>query len=405
MKKYKLLILTVVLLQTCLTAQTIEELVDMATVYNPGLKALRMDYEASLEKANQVTDWPDPKVNLALGVLPIETRLGAQRFKIGVSQMIPWKGTLDAKSNVARSMAEVQAYADEVQEIDIEYAIRNSYATLQFLQSQKNIIKQRLEILNILEELSKSAVRAGKGKLSNVLFTERKREMLEADLSLISKKMEQPTIMINRWTGRSLKTDIILSSKEYDPLLKNEITKYAEIDHPQYKIFENQISASNAKITMTEYSSKPTIGVGLDYAYIDARNDVDIPGNGRDVLMPMGSISIPIHTDRFKAIRQEEIIRQEAINAKKEEVSDMFRAEIELAYSTAEYADQVIEKYTALKTITKETLKLMRTEYASEGTRFEELLRLEMELIDYDLEILKAKYEMRLANATLYKFK
>ncbi len=405
MKKYKLLILAFVVSQSGVTAQSIEELVDLAHSYNPGLKAMKMDYEASLQKANQVNDWPDPKVNLAIGVLPVETRLGAQRFKIGVSQMIPWKGTLDAKSDVAKSMAEVQAYTDEVKEIDIEYAIRSSYAMLQFLESKKDIIGKRIEILNILEDLSKSAVRAGKGKLSNVLFTERKREILEADLTLISKKMEIPTIMINRWTGSASTNEIKLITEQTDLLQRNEITKYAEIDHPQYKIFENQIGASNAKITMTKYSSKPTIGVGLDYAYIDARNDVIIPGNGRDVLMPMGSISIPIHTDRFKAIRQEETIRQEAIKAKSDEVSDMFKAEIELAYSTKEYAEQVIEKYTALKTITRETLKLMRSEYASEGTRFEELLRLEMELIDYDLEILKAKYEMRLASATLYKFK
>lgn len=385
-------------------AQSVEELIDMATAYNPGLKSLRMDYEASLLKADQVNDWPDPIVNLAVGVFPIETRLGAQRLKLGVSQMIPWKGSLDAKSNVAKSMAEVQAYADEVKEIDIEYTIRTSYAMLQFLESKKEIIKQRLEILDALEELSKSAVRSGKGKLSNVLFTLRKREILEADLLLLAKKMEQPTIMINRWTGRLLMTEVVLPQGIENPIIKNELMKYAESDHPQFRIFENQIEASNSKISVTKYDSKPKIGVGLDYAYIDRRNDVEIPGNGRDVLMPMGSISIPIHTGRYKAIRQEETIRQEAINAKEEEVKDMFTAEIELAYSTIEYTEQVVSKYKSLKTITSETLKLMRTEYASEGTRFEELLRLEMELIDYDLEILKAQYERRLASATLYKF-
>ena len=405
MKKYKLIILALVFLQSAINAQTVDELVDMATAYNPGLKSLKMDYEASLLNADQVNDWPDPTINLAVGVLPIETRLGAQRLKIGVSQMIPWKGSLDAKSNVARSMAEVQSYADEVKEIDIEYTIRTSYAMIQFLESKKEIIKQRLEILDALEDLSKSAVRAGKGKLSNVLFTERKREILEADLSLIAKKMQQPTIMINRWTGRALMTEVILPQVAEKPLLKNELIRYAESDHPQFRIFENQIVASKSKIAVTKFDIKPKIGVGLDYSYIERRNDAVIPGNGRDVLMPMGSISIPIHTGRFKAIRQEETIRQESINAKREEVKDMYEAEIEFAYATIEYTDQVISKYESLKTITRETLKLMRTEYASEGTRFEELLRLEMELIDYDLEILKAQYEKRLAVATLYKFK
>ncbi|MGK0316002.1 MAG: cobalt-zinc-cadmium efflux system outer membrane protein [Saprospiraceae bacterium] len=404
MKKYKLILIAFVLFTYSINAQSVEELVDMATTYNPGLKSLRMDYAASLLKADQVNDWPDPMINLGIGVFPVETRLGAQRLKIGVIQMIPWKGSLDAKSNVAKSMAEVQSYADEVKEIDIEYAIRTSYAMLQFLESKKGIISQRLEILNALEDLSKSAVRSGKGKLSNVLFTERRREILKADLSLIAKKMDQPTIMINRWTGRPLMTEVVLPLGIENQLLKNDLIKYAENDHPQFRIFENQIAASNAKITVTEYDSKPKIGLGLDYAYIDARNDVGISGNGRDALMPMASVSIPIHKGKYKAIRQEETIRQEAINAKREEVLDMFEADIELAYASIEYTDQVISKYQSLKIITRETLKLMRSEYATDGTRFEELLRLEMELIDYDHEILKSQYQQRLSKATLFKF-
>jgi len=401
--RYKILAF-LLMMQVVLSGQSVEELIIQAHEYNPGLKALRLDYEAALQKADQVNDWPDPTVNLALGVLPVETRLGAQRFKIGVSQMIPWKGSLDAKSDAAKAMAEVKSYSDEVKEIDIEYAIRNSYATLQFLEGKKGIIQEKLEVLDALEELAKSAVRSGKGKLSNVLFIERKRETLEANLALLDKKIEQPTVMINRWTGKALDTKIVVEQETDVLWSKEEVIQFAENGHPQFRILENQKSASNAKLALINYDSKPKIGVGLDYAYIDGRNDVVIPRNGRDVLMPMGSISIPIHKGRYSAIRQEEAIKQEVLDRKTEELQDMFAAQIELAYSTIEYGDEVIRKYESLKAITSETLKLMRTEYASEGTRFEELLRLEMELIDYDQEILNARYDQQLAMAILNKY-
>ncbi len=385
--------------------QSIDVFIDMALENNPGLKSLRLEYDAALLKGDQVNDWPDPQVNLGIGVLPVETRLGAQRIKIGASQMIPWKGLLNARSNVARSMAEVISNKDEVKEIDIEYAIRTAYVSLQFLESKKEIIEEKLSVLDALEELAKSAVRSGNGKLSNVLFTERKRELLNADLSLITKKIERPTIMINRWAGRDLNANIEVQNIQESLLTKGQVVEYATNNHPQYKIYENQILATHSKISLTKYEAKPKIGVGLDYAYIDARSDVEIPGNGRDVLMPMGSISIPLNTGRFDAIRQEETIKQQAIQAKRDDTRDMYVAEIEMAYSMIEYADQVIEKYQSLKDITIETLKLMRIEYASEGTRFEELLRLEMELIDYDNEIVKAQYEKNLATATLYKYR
>ena len=385
-------------------SQKVEQFIEQAKEYNPGLKALRLEYNAALLKADQVNDWPDPKVSLGLGVLPVETRLGAQRFKVGVSQMIPWKGSLDARSDVARSKAEVKSKLDEVKEIDIEYAIRSAYTTLQFLDGKKAIIQQRLFVLDALEELAKSAVRSGKGKLSNVLFTERKREILNADLELITKKMEQPTIMINRWTGRELFTEIIITTDDETLINKSEVLKFADSEHPKYTVLDNKIAASNSMIALTKYQEKPKIGVGLDYAYIDARNDVDISGNGRDILMPMVSITIPLNKGRFDAIRQEQTILQEAINAQRKEISDIYTAEVEMAYSLIEYANQVAEKYSSLKDITRETLKLMRTEYATEGTRFEELLRLEMDIIDYDLEILKARFERSLALAVLHKF-
>ncbi len=392
-------------MQVSISAQSVEDLIQQALENNPGLKSLRLEYDAALLKGDQVNDWPDPQVNLGIGVLPVETRLGAQRIKIGAFQMMPWKGLLNARSNVARSMAEVISNKDEVKEIDIEYAIRTAYVSLQFLVKKKEIIEEKLSVLDALEELAKSAVRSGNGKLSNVLFTERKRELLNADLILLTKKIEQPSIMINRWAGRDLNANIEVQNIQESLLSKGQVVEYATNNHPQYKIFENQILAANSKITLIKYEAKPKIGVGLEYAYIDSRSDVDIPGNGRDVLMPMGSISIPLNTGRFDAIRQEETIKQQAIEAKRDDTRDMYVAEIEMAYSTIEYADLVIEKYQALKEITIETLKLMRIEYASEGTRFEELLRLEMELIDYDNEIVKAQFEKNLATATLYKFR
>lgn len=387
-----------------INGQSVDSLIEMAFAYNPAMKALQLEYEAALEKSDQVNDWPDPNVSLGIGVLPVETRFGAQRLKIGVSQMIPWKGHLNAKSNVMKSMAEVQSGFDELKAIDIEYAIRARYSTLQYLKSKKNIIREKLNVLEALEELAKSSLRSGKGKLSNVLFTERKKELLQTDLELITKKMEQPTIMINRWIGRDLYTEIDVSVYTDQPLSKMELMAFASNDHPQHKIFENEIAASDSRIYLTEYDSKPKIGVGLEYAYIDARNDIDVPGNGRDLLMPMGSVSIPLNTGRYKSIRQEEKIKKQAIQARKKEAMDIFRAEIDLAFATIEYSDQVKEKYLSLKNITKETIKLLRIEYASEGTRFEELLRLELELIDYDLAILNAMHEKNLAMASLNKY-
>jgi len=384
--------------------QSVEAFIDMAKKNNDGLNAIRLNYSAAQVMADQVSDFPDPKVNVGIGVLPVETRLGAQRFKVGVSQALPWKGLLDARKDVVMSKAEILAHMDEVREIDIEYEIRKAYSSLIFLDDKKSIVQSKLEILDVLEELAKSSLRSGKGKLSSVLLIQRARETITSDLMLIDKQKETPTIMINRWAGRNLDERIETEIMDESIFEVDNFISYSENDHPSLYVLENQLKASEKAAELTELEKKPKIGVGLDYALIDGRNNVELSGNGRDVLMPMGSISIPLHTGRFEAKKQEEKLRQEAIRATASDLKERYKAEIVKAKSEMEYAEMEIQKILNLIDITEETLKLMRIEYASEGTRFEELLRLEMELIDYQLINARAKYNSLLAQATLKKY-
>jgi len=388
-----------------LRGQSVKEFVNMAKQYSPDLKALHMDYEAALMKVDQVNEWPDPVVNIGLGILPVETRLGAQRFRVGVQQMIPWKGSLQAKSNLERSKAEVKSKLDLVAEIDIEYSINTAYQALQFLAGKQKIINRKLEVLDALEALAKSALRSGKGKLSNVLLTERSKNTLEFDIDLIQKRKEPHTIMINKLVGRSLYTEVVLDEQLDSTRIKEVLIKYAEEEHPQYGVFQDYISLADSKIELTKYVGKPQLGVGLEYGLITERKDVELINNGRDVLMPMGKISLPLHRQKYDAMVEEALLNKAAIRERESLLRDKLVAEIEGAFSSIELAKQEMEKYESLKKITKETLKLLRMEFATEGTRFEELLRIEMELVNYDMQILQARFARNLAFATLDKFK
>ncbi|MEE9437744.1 MAG: TolC family protein [Saprospiraceae bacterium] len=398
--KFKFLLALLIVQINNSYCQSVNYFIEQAIDNNQGLKALRLDYQAAVEKSNQVSDYPDPKVNLGLGILPVETRLGAQRLKVGLTQSIPWKGLLNAQENVMKSKAEVSASIDKVKQVDIEFVIRLSYAKLVFLRNRNAIISDKLIVLEALIEIAKSSIRSGKGKLSNVLFTERKIETLKADLELLNQQEESPIIILNRWAERDLLTPIEVDMESE----QQSMLDYKIDNHPQFEIFENRKLVSDQIVNLTKFQSKPKIGVGLDYSLIDKRDNVNIENSGRDVLMPMGTITIPLNTGRFKSQQNEEMLKQQSIDASILDKRRQFEAEIAGAQSNIKYAEMIKIKYEKLKEITLETLKLMRIEYATEGTRFEELLRLNMELIDYDFEILKANYAINNAIAVLKKY-
>ena len=387
-----------------LFGQSVEQLIETAIERNPGLKAMELEYQAALQKSDQVLDYPDPTVSVGIGILPVETRLGAQVLRFGVSQAVPWKGLLSGRSDVLKAQAEILSAKDELRAIDIAFAIRSTYTQLVWLERRKAIIIRKLALIDALEDLSKSAVRSGKGKLSNVLLVQRMRELLEANLTQLEKRKEAPTVILNRWIGESLDNTIEIIDDVSIPEELNPYINFANQEHPQLLMLEKQIDASKMRSKLTELESKPQIALGLDYAIIDGRSDVQIPNNGRDVFIPMGKIKIPIHTKRFESQRQEEVLKQLMLAERKNDVVELFHAEIIKAQADIDYERSEILKFEQLKIITTETIDLMRAEYASEGTRFEELLRLELELIDYDDAILKSRYIQELAAATILKF-
>ena len=65
--------------------------------------------------------------------------------------------------------------------------------------------------------------------------------------------------------------------------------------------------------------SNPMIGFGLDYLPVAERPDMIFSDNGKDIVMPMVSLSIPIFNNRYKSVSKQNDLRQQEIKLQKEE--------------------------------------------------------------------------------------
>ena len=61
------------------------------------------------------------------------------------------------------------------------------------------------------------------------------------------------------------------------------------------------------------------IGFGLDYIYVEERQDIDVNDNGKDVFMPMISLSIPIFNKKHNSQTKQNEYQQREILAQKQE--------------------------------------------------------------------------------------
>ena len=110
MKRYIVIITALLLigLSTKSSAQSLEESLKLAAENNPLLKAKYAEFEAAMQKVAQVNSLPDPILSFGYFISPVETRVGPQRAKIGLSQMFPWFGTLKSAGKVYKLQAKAK---------------------------------------------------------------------------------------------------------------------------------------------------------------------------------------------------------------------------------------------------------------------------------------------------------
>ncbi|KAA3630015.1 MAG: hypothetical protein DWQ02_18305 [Bacteroidetes bacterium] len=392
------------LVQNHLPGQSLQELQALALEYNFGIKSLKQEYASSLERIGQVSDLPDPEVNAGFFVLPPETRLGPQRVVLGASQMLPWKGTIPAREALVSSKASENLHRIDKEQLKVLYNVKVAYLKLYELIKTKEIIKEKIPLYKTLESLTLVKTESGKAVLSDVLLVQLKIRELEQQLKIIDNQKAKSMAAINSTIGRPVNTEIRIDSSflKAEPFAsKSAITNSVSENHPSIKLLQSQQETAQRSIDLNVLNGKPSIGVGLDYILVGKRDDLFPENNGRDILIPKVKMKIPLYRKKYTAKTQEEQLKIAALEHKTADVQLEFSALIEQAFTDFEDAELKIELYEEQKKLLESIIEIQTEKYSQSGNNFEELLRLENDLLAYDLKLLKAIVQSHLAQARI----
>ena len=73
------------------------------------------------------------------------------------------------------------------------------------------------------------------------------------------------------------------------------------------------------------------IGLGLDYINVDKRPNMDFSDNGKDIIMPMISVSIPLFNNKYKSQTKQNELQQQEILAQKQERTNILETLLDKA--------------------------------------------------------------------------
>ncbi len=375
----------------------------VAAENNPGLKASFSAYMAALERIPQAGALPDPQVAFAYFISPVETRMGPQRFRISASQMFPWFGTLEARENVAAQSAKAAYEQFEEDRARLFHDVRAVYYDLYFNRSAMGITRENLALLSSFRQLARTRVEAGQASSLDEYRLEMEVGDLENQLALLADREDLLRVMFNNHLNadrdQAVETPVILTGMEL-AMSREEILDTIRAVNPGLRALALEQEALRYREEVAVKMGKPGFSLGLDYIAVGQGPD-NLAGTDAFVF-PMVGITIPLYRSKYKAMVNETLLLQEAKVAQQEEQMNLLENLLEKSWKEYLDAGRRIRLYRSQLELADQSIHLLETRYATGGSEFEELLRMERKKLRYGLELEKARADRQAARSFIH---
>ncbi len=377
-------------------AQSLDDYYKIAAENNPGLQAKYKAFEAAMQKTSQVGSLPDPTLSFGYFISPVETRVGPQKARFSLTQMFPWFGTLSAQKETVTLLAEAkyQEFLDARNQLFFQVA--NSYFALNEVHELASIERENIRILQSYKNIANVKFENNQGSLVDVLRVDIMLKDAETTLSILEKKKKPLGVTFNQLLNReptdSIQVDDEMLTAEFQTEERNDSLL---LDNPMLEELELKIKAAEASEASAIKQGLPKLGVGLDYVIIGERTDMSVADNGRDAIMPMVTVSLPIFRAKYKAAQKEAVLMQESYQLQRENLLNTLEGNYEMGLFKLSQQRELIDLYDQQMSESEQSLNLLFKAYGNSGKDFEEVLRMQQQLLKYQ--------KMKVAAITQYQ--
>jgi outer membrane protein TolC len=434
--------------------QTLDDYLIIAAENNPNLKSRYFQYQAALERLPQVGSLPDMQLTFGLFITPMERYIGDQVAEISLMQMFPWFGTLGAAKNEMTYMAKAKFEEFNEARSMLFYEVRVNWYALLLLEKEIAINKENIELLKTMEQIaitrfkggggsegsmdmksrgSKSSESSGNGmsgmnmpsanqqistsanqqistsmgssgSMIDVLRVQMEINELQNNLALLEDSKIPLIARFNQLLNRNINEPVILLDTiiaAQMPLSLSEIPDSIRNNNPMLKMLEQEETAYIAQGKMNRKMGLPMFGAGLQYEVFRPRVNSESMMNGQNMLMPMASVTLPLWRKKYtSSVRESDLMRQSVIE-QSQDVSNQLLVSYEDALKEFKDADRRVKLYQYQTSLANQALNILTVQYITEDSDFEEVLRMQQQLLDYSFKYLDALIDGNIAVAMM----
>jgi outer membrane protein TolC len=424
---------------------------EIATKNNPTVLQRYYEYEAALQKVPQVGSLPDPDISLGVFLSPMEQLGGNQLADIRLMQMFPWFGVLKSAKDEMSLMANAKYELLRDAKLQVSFDVQRSWYELHKIKQNIRISEKNIEILQTIERLTIVRFKAapgGNGAASagraQTQATSRGANSGSSGMNTMGSSSgntgattnsasSMPGSPMGSSSGSSGLTDVYRIQIEINDvqnsieLLKNQFSTLAAgfnsylnrppgaiVTLPDTLISDNfplsQLALSdsalskNPMLQMLQFEQKsidarkqmvtrmgyPMVGLGVNYSVIGKSEMSASSMNGRDMIMPMVTATLPIYRRKYKSMQSEADLLKSANEQNYKATANALSTEYYQAMQLYHYAERRIKLYRDQQQLASKSLDIMMKSFASSATDLTDILRVRQQTLDYEYKQMEA---------------
>jgi outer membrane protein TolC len=238
-----------------------------------------------------------------------------------------------------------------------------------------------------------TSMAGGGSSMSDVLRVKMEIKELENTLALLLDSRFPLQAEFNQLLNRDIDEDVSITDRLEASFINIESLALLDSitqNNPMLKMLEAEEEAYEAQKRMAKLEGRPMLGAGVTYMPFSPRSENGMPMGGDDMVMPMVRLSIPIYRKKYNAMQKEAELRQSAVRERRENTVNQLSTEWANARRSLNDAQRRVSLYGEQTDLARQTLNLLMVSYSTDGKAFEEVLRVQQQLLDYQLKLIAA---------------
>lgn len=282
----------------------LEEYLKYAALHNAGLRSSFEQWRYAVLAIEPAGALEDPRFTYGYFIEEVETRVGPQKHRLGIMQTFPWFGVLEARTDAAAAAAKAARQRYEAKKLELFGQTEHAFHEYVYLDRALRIAEQNLELLRFFEQVAQARYRTAAGRHPDIIRAQIELATLEDHITSLRQMREPIVAGLNAILNRKAESLLPWPVREEESLVTLEIERFLDNltqTNPELAALQFEVAAARSRLELAAKRYYPNVSLGLDWIITDDARMPNTWGSGRDPIIAMVSLNIPIWTDSYKA--------------------------------------------------------------------------------------------------------